>query len=279
MLPVCRLVAPGSLAAVVLAGCLAAPLVWAQDEEPTPVAPGAEPPPGEVEEEPDEIIYVDDQAVIRARAEVGLSLRELGYQRKRVRNGREIYVNADPWKPQVVVDDDGWMLVRRAPPSFGKPDLPGIWGGPLGYLVCVANPTACIHIGGWVVTKHKLQWQEYAVVEQSREPMDRYQQAILTRALRKRTGEELPNQLEALWMRGELPGGGAPLETPEARRVALLDLWTSRTCTDWGDEVREVVRLYMQYEVQASPTPFTAEEIRAANARRSCPQELVIEGL
>jgi hypothetical protein len=251
--------------------------VRAQDEAGpvTPDAPAAAAEP----DEPDETIYVEDQAVLRARAEVGLSLRELGYERKTVRHGREIYVNEDPWKPQVLVDDDGWMLVRRAPPSFGKPDLPGIWSGPLGYLVCLAAPTSCIHIGGWIVTKRRLQWQEYAVVEQSRDSMERYQEAVIARNLRLRTGEELPALLEALWERGEHPAGGPPLPTPAARRAALLDLWATRTCNEWGDEVREVVRLYLQYEVQASTTPFTAEEIAAANARRSCEQELVIEGL
>jgi hypothetical protein len=230
-------------------------------------------------EEPDEVIYVDDQAVLRARAELGLALRDLGYHRKRVRNGREIYVNEDPWKPQVLVDDDGWMLIRRAPPSFGKPDLPGIWGGPLGYLVCVANPTACIHIGGWIVSKRKLGWQEHEVVEHVRGRADAYQQAILDRALRVRTDEELPAQLDALWHDGQPPAGGPILATPAERRAALLDRGATRTCTDWGDEVREVVRLYMQLEVQPGPAPFTADEIRAANARRSCPAELVIEGL
>ncbi|MFH1468976.1 MAG: hypothetical protein ABIO70_31610 [Pseudomonadota bacterium] len=246
-------------------------------EEAPVTAPVGQPVPAY--DAPDETIYVEDQAVIRARAEVGLALRELGYDRKRVRNGREVYTNADPWKPQVLVDDDGWMLVRRAPPSFGKPDMPGIWGGPLGYLVCVAAPTSCIHIGGWVVSKHKLGWAEHEVVEQSRASMDNYQQALLARNLRRRTGEELPSLLEALWEHGESPASDTLLETPEARRAALLDLWATRTCTDWGDEAREVVRLFMQYEVQESATPFTREEIGAANARRSCLQELVIEGL
>ncbi len=228
--------------------------------------------------EPDEIIYVDDQAVIKARQEVGLALRDLGYQKKRSRNGREIYVNEAPWKPQVVVDDDGWMVVRRAPPTVGKPDLPGIWGGPLGYLVCVANPTACIHIGGWVVSGRKLAWQKEEVVRHLEPSMGRYEDALVGRAFNERTGEVIPDALVALWEGGVPIDGDEPLVTHEARRAALLELWASRNCNEWGEAVRQVVRDFMVYEVQSSEHPFLASEVALANLRRSCEEPLFLEG-
>lgn len=269
-----------------LAGLLCCTAASAQEPQPGPgPVPDEEPEaPAEVEEpeeleEPDEVYYVDDQAVVRAREEVGLALRELGYDRRRTRNGREVYVNEVPWKPQVVVDDDGWMVVRRAPPSFGKPDLPGIWDGPLGYLVCVANPTACVHIGGWVISERKLAWHKESVVSHTEPTMDRYEDALVDRAFGQRTGEWIPASLEALWERGEPIEGGAVLETHTERRAAMLDLWTSRNCNEWGAAVRAVVRDYMQFEVQAGPHPFTAAEVAAANLSRRCEEPLIIDGL
>jgi hypothetical protein len=242
-----------------------------QGEQPAPEA--------SADESPDEVIYVDDQAVIRARQEVGLALRDMGYQRKRVRNGREVFVNEIPWKPQVVVDDDGWMVVRRAPPSVGKPDLPGIWSGPLGYLVCVANPTACVHIGGWVISERKLAWHKEAVVSYTHPTMERYEDALVDRAFGRRTGQEVPEALAALWERGTPIEGDGVMESYEERRMAIIALWTSRNCNEWGAAVREVVHDFMQYEVQESEHPFTADEVALANLARRCEEPLIIDGL
>ncbi len=269
---------------------------WAQQPEPAvdatatteqgePAVPQAQASSAEEEEQADleddanEVIYVDEQAVIRARQEVGLALRDLGYQRKRERNGREIYVNEVPWKPQVLVDDDGWMVVRRAPPTFSKPDLPGIWRGPLGYLVCVANPTACVHIGGWVIAERKLAWHKEAVVSHTVPTMDRYEDALVVRAFNQRTGEDVPDALSSLWEQGVPLEGQDLLASHAERRAALLAFWASRTCNDWGDAVRQVVQDFMQYEVQDSEHPFTAAEIAQANRQRSCQEPLNIDGL
>jgi hypothetical protein len=273
-------------AALAAAGLLCHAVAMAQEAEPedpgaaeiseAPPEPAAEP---DEPDEPDEVLYVDDQAVIRARQEVGLALRDMGYDRKRTRNGREVYVNEVPWKPQVVVDDDGWMVVRRAPPSFGKPELPGIWRGPLGYLVCVANPTACVHIGGWVISERKLAWHKEAVVSYVDPTMGRYEDALVARAFNQHTGLWIPEALEALWERGEPLDGDTPLETHAERRAAMLELWSSRNCNEWGAAVRAVVRDYMQYEVQPGPHPFTADEVARANLDRRCEEALIIDGL
>jgi hypothetical protein len=245
-------------------------------EEPVDVeAPAAE---SEAPPDPDEVIYVDEQAVIRARQELGFALRDMGYQRKRVRNGREIYVNEIPWKPQVVVDDDGWMVVRRAPPSVGKPDLPGIWSGPLGYLVCVANPTACVHIGGWVISERKLAWHKHAVVEHTEPTMGVYEDALIARAFLQRTGEEIPEALIAVWERGQPIEGEGTLESHAERRAAVLEFWITRTCSDWGQAARQVTEDFIRYEIQESAHPFTAAELAEVNARRTCQEPLIFDG-
>ena len=229
------------------------------------------------EEAPDEEIVVSDHAVIKAREQVGLALRDLGYHKKRTRNGREIYANDAHWKPWVVVDDDGWMIVKRAPISFSKPELRGIWNGPLGYIVCVVNPTACVHVGGLVVSKRKLAWQKQAVVEGVGPAMDRYEEALVLRALSQRMGEEIPEALDALWLQGQALQGQAVLADWEARRQALLEFWVSRNDNDWGFQARQAVRDFIAYEVQESPHPFPPAEIEAANARRGWGEPLVVE--
>ncbi|MBN1336842.1 MAG: hypothetical protein JXB39_12870 [Deltaproteobacteria bacterium] len=245
----------------------------------TPPAPPPEPaPPSETADgsTPGEVIYVDEQAVRRAREEVGLVLRDLGYRKKRTREGRDYYANEAPWKPWVVVDDDGWMILKRAPVTFSKPELEGIWRGPLGYLVCVVQPTACIHLGGLVVSERKLQWQKQAVLEAVKPALDRYEAAILERNRGLRFGEDLPVALEDLWNHGIPLEGTQLLETWEARRRALLEFWLDRNDNDWGAEARSVTEAFMANVVQDGPHPFTAEEIASTNARRTCEQALVL---
>jgi len=226
---------------------------------------------------PDEEIVVSDQAVIKAREQVGLALRDLGYHKKRTRNGREVYANEAHWKPWVVVDDDGWMIVKRAPVSFSKPELRGIWNGPLGYLVCVVNLTACIHVGGLVVSKRKLAWQKHAVLEGVGSAMERYEEALVLRALSQRMGEEIPEALDALWTDGLALQGQAMLADWQTRRQALLEFWISRNDNDWGRQARQAVRDFIAYEVQESEHPFTRAELEAANARRGWGEPLVVE--
>ncbi len=247
--------------------------------EPTPPPPA--PPTGEAapspdEDAPGEVIYVDEQAVRRAREEVGLVLRDLGYHRRHTRDGRDYYANESPWKPWVVVDDDGWAILKRAPVTFSKPELEGVWRGPLGYLVCVVQPTACIHVGGLVVSERKLRWQKQRVLEAVKPALDRYEEAVVARNRNRRFGGDLPQALQDLWGEGIPIEGNEVLETWEERRAALLQFWMDRADNDWGEEARDVTEAFMAGVVQDGPHPFTPAEIAAANARRTCERELTL---
>jgi hypothetical protein len=79
----------------------------------------------------------------------------------------------------------------------------------------------------------------------------------------------LPGRLDALWEQGAPLEGDQVLETPEARRAAVLDYWATRADTPHGQQVCQVVELWLSRVVQTSQHPFTAEEAEAANARRS----------
>lgn len=246
---------------------------WAQE---TPGPPPDAPPQVEPDEPPDETIYVYDHLVAQRKDEVEFALRDLGYRRVRSSDGREVFVNEVAWKPQIVFDDDGWMRVKRGPVQVGKPELPGIWKGPLGYAVCVVAPTSCIRVGGLVISQKKLQWHKTEVLESIQPAMAAYEEAVVERAMATRTGQEVPEALDALWERGVPFTGNVPLPDPDQRKAALLGFWLERADNTYGDRVRVVVEDYLNEVVQYSATPVTPQEVAQVNARRTCQRELVL---
>lgn len=261
----------GRARAALLGLLLAGPAAWAQDDAPaqgeSPAAPSADAPP------PDgagEIVVYGDLEIARARAQVVQDLQALGYKSGKRKDGYTVFRPESPWRPSVRVYDDGFIVLKRSPPRFMPPGNPN---NKLNYLWCVPPFTPmCLRVGGVVVSKRKLAPQK-ARVANSLEPQLRdWRQAIQSKALSEKVGQTLPDQLDALW------GSGVPLDDPDApplrapaaRRAALLDLWRSRTCTPEGDEVREVIALFLAFEVQASPFPVTRDEAAAAQADHPC---------
>jgi hypothetical protein len=246
-----------------------------------PAAPATEASVSEDQGPPTEagmtIWVFEDGEVKRTREEVGIALRDLGYHKRKTANGRDVYANEDPWKPWVYVDDDGWMMMRRAPVTVSKPPLPGIWAGPLGWLVCVPFPTACVHVGGQVVSRAKLHPQKVEVIETIGPAMDHYQSAIVERAMKARVDVTVPQALDALWTDGVPFSGEGRLESWAERRAAIVDFWLGRADDGYGDRVREVVELWSRNTIQAGDEPFTTQEIADAAARRTCTRP--IEGL
>jgi hypothetical protein len=228
-------------------------------------------PSGKVLHEAGETIYVwEDAEVRRARDQIGIELRELGYRKHHSRNGRDVYANVDSWKPWVIVDDDGWVMVRRAPVTFSKPRLPGIWRGPLGYLVCVVNPTACVHVGGLIVSKRKLNPRKREVIETIEPAVQRYEEALIERGMQIRTNEVIPDLLDAIWESGLSPGHAEPLATWAERRGAVVEFWQTRVDDAYGDRAREVVEVWSRATIQSGEHPFTDDEIARARAERRC---------
>ncbi len=216
---------------------------------------------------PSEEVIVQDQAIMRARAQVVQSLRDLGYRPKRSRNGRLVLANEVAWKPVVLLDDDGWVKVKRAPVSFRKPPQKGIWKGPLGYLVCVVDPFSCVRMGGQVVSRHKLAWAKAEVLATVDYAVDVYSDTIIQVAMQRWVQQDLPDALEALWNDGRGIYGEHTYPDPPSRRAAMLEFWWSRADNEWGERSRQVVRDFMEFVVQPSEHPFTVDEIRHAQER------------
>lgn len=238
-----------------------------------PEAPAAEePPPDERVDGSDTIDVVEGSPeVLRKRAEVYQSLRERGY-RKGKRKGEFLVFNSyTPWEPRVFVHDDGWIMVKRAPPRIHAPGRSfANEGKKREYLWCLIVPTACVSVGGWVVSDAKLAPRVAEVYDQTAPEVRALNDAVAKRALSERLATQIPTDLEAIWGKGDL--------TAEARRELLYTYWDSRTDTPEGRAAQDAVRAFLEGVVQTSSTPFSADELTRLNAQRSSPRALRLSG-
>ncbi len=232
--------------------------------------------PAPTEKDPaptEEMIIIGDSVVARRRQDVINNLRSLGYREHRRRDGRSIFRPNTPWKPSVLMDDDAWMVLRRTPVRI---DPPGKKDNKLRYLWCLPPFTisaACIRIGGQVISKRKLAHAKEEVVRATRYELRMWREAVIARAMEKRVNTEVPDLLADIWERGQPDGPDGPLLLDMAeRRAAILLLWSSRSCTPEGAEVREVLADFMRFEVQTSNEPA---EITVANAANRCRDSLL----
>src|SRR5688572_17581273 len=114
----------------------------------------ADPPPPPAEEVPSAEIVVWGRAVEEAREAVIERLDALGYDRKRERDGRTVFLNEAAWKGKVVLYDDAYLQVRRTGPRFKK--IAPIAGTNIRpYPLCIVMPTACLAAGSFVVSESR----------------------------------------------------------------------------------------------------------------------------
>ena len=216
-----------------------------------------------------EQITVYDMRIAERREAIVKELRNLGYTQVKRKDGRAVFRSEVAWKPDVLLYDDGFMLMRRAPPRFEPPNAPGIWGGPLPCLLILP----CTHIGGVLVSRAKLEPQKSEVAIQTHDEVEAWRSAIVDDAMRERLSVGIPAMLDEIWLGGTGPDGES-LPTPEDRRKALLDFWATRAATPEGDEAREVTAAYIEQMVETSDTPCTDAEIAAAEATCKCKLEI-----
>ena len=216
-----------------------------------------------------ETITVYDMRIAERRQAIVKELRDLGYTQVKRKDGRAVFRSNVAWHPDVLLYDDGFMIMRRSPPRFEPPDAPGIWGGPLPCLLILP----CVHIGGVLVAGSKLEPQKSEVALETHDVVEAWRDAIVDDAMRERLSIGIPAMLDAIWFGGSGPDGES-LPTPEDRRKALLDFWATRAATPEGDEAREVTAAYIEQMVETSDTPCTDAEIAAAEATCKCKLEI-----
>jgi len=224
-----------------------------------------------------EVLILGERRAEVAREEVENQLAAAGYEDGVRRGDKVIYRHPVHWKPRVVIYDEGFMVLRRQPPRVRAPaignsptnDIPIAKWWP-----CLIIPTLCVQAGGLVVSPARFERQKEMVVEATEEPMRTWTDAISDESLAERLGGEIPALLQSIWYDGFDPRSGQALPSFDARRAAILEFWMSRADNRYGDAVREVVELFMAYEVQTSPYPYSEDEIRQANERRTCNRTL-----
>ena len=248
-----------------LALLLAGPL-WADEPDAPPVST-------------EEMIVISDTVIAQRRQAVINNLKALGYRKKKSDDGRTTFAPAVPWKPTVIMDDDAYLIIKRTPPRI---DPPGDRDNKLRYLWCLPPFTitnACIQIGGWVVGSRKLAHAKEGVVRATTYELRVWREAVIAKAMANRVNTEVPELLSDIWDKGQPDGPDGPqLTSAVEKRAAILQLWSSRSCTPEGAQVREVVSDFLQYEVQASDTPLTPTEITEANAANRCDDSLSLPG-
>lgn len=233
--------------------CLAA---IAQEPEPEPEPAPAPAPVSE------EVMVYGQLRVDQARSAVVERLEDLGFTEEVVDLGdRVVYRHASAWKGEVVLHDDGWMVVQRQPIRVEGRRMP--WadrGTPLAWAGCHLWPWLCVRLSGGTYSHRKWMAIETETVQALYEPVRTWGDRVADLNT-ERTIDQLPRRLQALWDQGVPLSGDQRLETHAERRAALLEYYASRTDTVWGDAVRDAVGAFLRAVVQRGDAPLTPEEI------------------
>jgi hypothetical protein len=223
----------------------------------------------EVEEPALEIIVHGELLVEQARRRVIEDLQGIGYSTAIRKDDHLLLRHVDPWKGEVRVYDDGWVMMKRQPVQIEGREMP--WApknSALAWAGCVVWPWLCLRSGGQLVSERKLMGQKVRTLAPMDADIDEYGDRVADMHVDERASS-LPDRLERLWYEGQsLNGSGVILLDVALRRASLLDFWDSRTDTPWGNQVRAVVEAFIREEVQDGPHAFTDADIAEFNERR-----------
>lgn len=210
------------------------------------------------------IIY-DQREVVRLRQELGRAIEAEGYKDGKRRGDQTLYRPLTPWKPTVVVHEDGLLTLQRSPVRV---EAPGRKDNALNYLWCLPPFTPmCVRIGGQIVSEAKLDAAKGRVADVVHEPSERWRRALISQSMQKRLDQELPARLDRMWVSGlPLEGEGPPLMTAPQRRQAILAYWASRADSPEGHLVAGAIEEFILRVIQTSGSPATPEELDQANA-------------
>ncbi len=209
-----------------------------------------------------EVEVLADPAVARARAKLFQDLRDQGYRRGDHKNDRTVFKSYTPYYPRVIVHDDGWVYLRREPPRVHAPGKSfSDQGSPAAYLWCILAPTACVSVGGLLISPHKLAAIKGDVLDAVHNDVNALNDAVARKQLELRVNNDIPVDCEQIWAQ--------PIPA-EARRRLLFTYWDSRLDTPEGDVARRAVMAFVKGVVMQSEEPFTEAEITEMNAQRQC---------
>ncbi len=136
-----------------------------------------------------------------------------------------------------------------------------------------------IEVSGTIpfLNKRKMAPRRQAVLEVMKPHLSAWRQALGTEKTLERVASTLTDDLDALWYEGTPLSGEDELVSRPQRRAAILDHWATRTCDEIGASVREILRKYLLYEVNASEFPVTGAELAEANEKTACDLTLFLD--
>ena len=135
----------------------ASPGLGGAEDEPRAEAPAETDTQGEETDSYDEIIVTGRLEVEAAKQEVIQDLQSEGYTELKRKKNYLLLRHPSNWKGEIRLYDDGWVLMKRQPIRFVAPAVP--WAkenSPLAVVSCLLYPTACIRVGGQMVSRAKL---------------------------------------------------------------------------------------------------------------------------
>jgi len=217
-----------------------------------------------------EIIVFDELEIARRRAHLDQTLMGLGYQAHRRTRDGTLYRPDVAWHPTVVVHDEGFVVLKRSRIRM-EPLMDG--RTPLRWLSCVPSlGIGCVRGGGPLfVSPRKLSHKKSALLDEIDPSLDAWREAITTAHTQRRLDEDLPDLIDSIWFAGVTDDPkAAVIEDMSQRKLTLMNLWISRTCTPEGQIARSRITDFFSEVVQTSQYPITEEERRHAEASNQC---------
>ena len=204
-------------------------------------------------------------AIRQARAEIAREMEGLGW-RKRERSDRVlVFRPPKSWMGRARLTPDGTFWFGRPIIGFRAVSVPDSPYSPTSVTGHAIPPGVQLENSLWILpSRTRLEPIHAGVRDAVSAELEQYRE-IVWRTAHRQALLDLQTRLDRLWELGEpLADGAALLDTPEARRRAALDFWSSRTATAEGVEVCEVVEGWLIEVVQNSGDPVTAAEVSRA---------------
>ncbi|NOY28067.1 MAG: hypothetical protein GXP62_19555, partial [Oligoflexia bacterium] len=178
---------------------LGASPAFADDPEPTPSTVDDDTPSGP--DQAGEVITIyGEEEVARRRAILTDEIRSAGYLTGKRHGDHTVYRPEVPWKPTIVIQDEGLVMLKRSPVRWMAP---GKRGNLLNNLWCLPPFTPmCVRIGGQIVSTTKLDYSKGRVMERINQPGEAWRTAITNQATWDRVNDEVPRRIEATWRDG-----------------------------------------------------------------------------
>lgn len=218
----------------------------------------------------EDIVVVAEKESVRLRGVLDQRLQELGFAPGRDRGDRTVY-RATTKLPAITVHHDDGLLDIQGHGFLAMDDPVTVSAGASG----TSGMGSTVGVGTTVtiprfLTPKQMGPKRWELLEQIRPQVDAWRDAIATEGTQEALESWLPEQVDALWNEGVPLSGRGRVDGPDARRAALLEHWSSRTCTPQGQLVRDWLQTYLRQEVQGSAFPATPEEIQRASAACPC---------